>query len=194
MLHQVRFANDINRGFGFCNTDNNLSTTFPSPGSLITSAPAMVDSSSLTTLTPREAVADALHRCVLGIDNNDHDLFESACLTNENMIWIGGGYEIQGWTAIKKLFDKVFNLVTTHAVSNIRVQLEDNQSSASLTAHAISYHVRPEDALKLEDTSYTASSLYNINLVQGEDDGLWKIKRWEANILWTTGDRTILHS
>lgn len=154
----------------------------------------MVILASPTALPPREAVADALHRCVLGIDSNDWALFESACLNNEEMVWIGGGFEIVGWTAIKELFQRLFVMVTTHAISNIRVKLEDGKREASLTAHAISYHVRPEDAFKSEDTSYTASSLYTIGLVMGEGDGLWKIRKWEAKVLWTTGDREVLHS
>jgi hypothetical protein len=37
--------------------------------------------------------------------------------------------------------------------------------------------------LKPEDTSYTAGSLYVIDLVK---DGSWKIKKWEIRIQWTT--------
>ena len=109
------------------------------------------------------------------------------------MIFIGGGFTMEGWTAVRGLFDRAFGLVTTHITSNIRVELKDGESAASLTAHAISYHVRPEDTLKPEDTSYTAGSLYSIDLVKDGNDGLWKIKKWEIQVLWTTGDRTVLH-
>lgn len=153
----------------------------------------MADMISLTSFSPREAVADALHRCVLGLDSDDRDLFESACLTNESMIFIGGGFTLEGWTAINEIFERVFTLITTHVVSNIRVQLKDGQDTAFLTAHATSYHVRPDDALKQEDTSYTAGSLYSINLVRDGNDALWKIKRWEIKVLWTTGDKAVLH-
>jgi hypothetical protein len=148
---------------------------------------------TLTSLTPREAIADALHRCILGIDNNNHSLFESACLQNEHMIVIAGPYKIEGWTAIKDFFQKLFVLVTTHVTSNIRIELKNGTDTASMTAHAVSYHVRPEDSLKVEDTSYTASSLYEIDLVKDGDDGLWKIKKWNMNILWTKGDKAVLH-
>jgi hypothetical protein len=143
-------------------------------------------------LSPREAVADALHRAVLGIDSNNQDLFSSACLQTEEMLWIGGGFHIAGWSAIKQLFDKLFTMVTTHTITNIRVDLEEGASEAHLTAHAVSYHIRPDDAFKEEDTSYTASSLYDIGLVRGED-GAWRIKKWEAKVLWTKGDRSIIH-
>jgi hypothetical protein len=62
-----------------------------------------------------------------------------------------------------------------------------------MTAHAMSYHVRPEDAFKPEDTSYTASSLYSIELVRDGRDGLWRMKRWEIRMMWTVGDREVLH-
>jgi hypothetical protein len=153
----------------------------------------MADQVTLTGLSPREAVADALHRCVLGIDTNNQDLFGSGCLKNESMSIIAGPYTIEGWTAISDFFQKVFVLETTHVISNIRIELKDGADTASMTAHALSYHIRPEDAFKPEDTSYTASSLYSIDLVKDSSDGLWKIKKWDMKILWTTGDKAVLH-
>ncbi|KZM28070.1 uncharacterized protein EKO05_0003763 [Ascochyta rabiei] len=153
----------------------------------------MANSVNLTALTPREAVADALYRCVLGIDTNDQELFESACLKNESMTFVAGPVNIEGWTAVNELTQKAFAVVTTHIISNIRIELKDGADTASMTAHAISYHVRPEDTLKPEDTSYTAGSLYNLGLARDGDDGLWKIKKWEVKILWTTGDKAVLH-
>jgi hypothetical protein len=94
------------------------------------------------------------------------------------------------------MFDRVFSLVTTHTVSNVRVELEndDHATTAHMTAHVISYHVRGEEAFVAADTSYTASSLYDIELVKdGDDGGLWKMKTWGARILWTTGDIKVLH-
>lgn len=153
----------------------------------------MAGSVILTALSPREAVADALYRCVNGIDKNDRDLFESACMKNHNMTLVAGPVVKHGWDAISEFFERVFVLITTHITSNIRVELKDGADTASLTANAISYHVRPDDALKPEDTSYTASSLYNIDLIKDNNDGLWKIKKWDIQILWTTGDIAVLH-
>jgi len=142
---------------------------------------------------PREAVADALYRCVLGLDTNDRELFESACLTDESAVVVAGSDTIRGWTAINEIMSRVFLLVTTHFITNVRVELKDD-STASMSAHAIACHVRPEDALKPEDTSYTAGCLYFLDLVKDHDtDGLWKIKKWEIKIRWTTGDIKVLH-
>lgn len=147
----------------------------------------------LSTLSPREAIADALHRCVLGIDSNNRELLESGCLKNEEIVVIAGPVTVQGWPAVSEFFDTVFKLITTHVTSNIRIQVEDGADTASMTAHAISYHVKPEDALKEEDTSYTAACLYDIDLVKDGNDGLWKIKKWILKILWTTGDKAVLY-
>lgn len=156
-------------------------------------AEPMADLTTLTALSPRETVADALYRCVLGIDSNNQEMFESACLKNEGMTVIAGPFTIEGWTAISEFFVKAFALVTTHITSNIRIELKDGADTASMTAHTLAYHVRLEDALKPEDTSYTASCLNFIDLVKDSNDGLWKIKKWEIKILWTTGDRAVLH-
>ncbi|OAK96658.1 hypothetical protein IQ06DRAFT_359004 [Phaeosphaeriaceae sp. SRC1lsM3a] len=126
----------------------------------------MADVATLTALTPREAVADALYRCLIGIDSNNIDLFESACLQTEDMTVVAGPIDIKGWTAIREFFQRVFTLMTTHITSNIRIELENGGNTASMTAHAIAYHIRPEDALKREDTSYTGSCLYHLDLVK----------------------------
>lgn len=147
----------------------------------------------LPGLTPREAIADALHRSVLGIDSNNREILESGLLKNEEIVVIAGPVTVQGWPAVSEFFDTVFKLTTTHVTSNIRIEVEDGADTASMTAHAISYHVKPEDALKEEDTSYTAACLYDIDLVKDGNDGLWKIKKWILNILWTTGDKAVLY-
>jgi hypothetical protein len=148
----------------------------------------------LTGLTPREAIADTLHRAVLGLDTNDTSLFNSAILTSDPDTTVTAGpFTASGWPAISALFEPAFRVVTTHVISNIRISLEHaDADKARMTAHAISYHVRPEDALKEEDTSYTASSLYDIEVVRIREEGVWKMKRWEMNVLWTVGDRGVL--
>jgi hypothetical protein len=153
----------------------------------------MAQTYALSGLGPREAVMDAIHRCALGIDTNDRDLFESSLVKNDDLTVIAGEFKLQGWDAVDKMFVRVFEVITTHVITNIRVQLKD-EDTACMTAHAISYHNRPEDAFKPEDTSYTAGSLYFMDLIKDETDGLWKMTRWELKILWTTGDKGVLHA
>ncbi|CAG5155931.1 uncharacterized protein ALTATR162_LOCUS3907 [Alternaria atra] len=159
----------------------------------------MADKPLLPNLTPREAVADTLHRCILGLDSNNRPLVESACLKSTEMTFTygpsGNQATLTGWDAISPMFDRVFSLITTHTVSNIRIELEDDSASAArMTAHVISYHVREEEAFVEADTSYTASSLYDIEVIKDNiDQRLWKIKTWKATMLWTTGDIKVLH-
>jgi hypothetical protein len=145
------------------------------------------------TLSPHESIADTLHRAILGLDTNDRTLFASACLTDDtSMTVIAGPATAHGWSAIESLFEPVFRIVTTHTISNIRIDLEhDDANTAHLTAHAMSYHVRPEDAFKVEDTSYTASSLYDVEVVK-DGGGVWRMRKWQMKVLWTVGDRAVL--
>lgn len=152
----------------------------------------MADSRLLNELTPRDAVADTLHRAILGLDGNDHALFKSACLANEDMVFVGGGFSVTGWDAINALFSRAFELITMHVISNVRVAFQD-ANTAWLTAHAVSYHVRPEDKDSVEERSYTGYSLYDVEVVR-DGDGGWKIKKWEIRLLRTTGDKAIIHA
>jgi hypothetical protein len=151
----------------------------------------MAGTATLTALTPREAVADALYRAVLGIDSNNRELFESACLKDESMTFSAGQFNLKGWSQISDLFVTLSKVVTTHITSNIRVEVKDD--TASMTASAVAYHVKEDEAFKPEDTSYTAYNLYDIDLVKDDDDGLWKIKRWEIKALWTTGHASVVY-
>lgn len=148
---------------------------------------------SLPNLTPREGVIDAIHRCFTGMDTNDHELYESACLQDESMTVVIGPTTVQGWKAIREFSEKVFHIVTSHAITNIRVALEDGAETASVTASAMAFHLRPAEAFTPEDTSYTSASVYRFEVVKDSKDGLWKIKRWEFQVLWTVGDPTVMH-
>lgn len=135
----------------------------------------MADKALLPNLTLREAITDTLHRCILGLDSNNRPLLESACLKSPDMTFTYGPSRNQatltGWDAINPMFDRVFSLITTHTVSNIRIDLEnDKADTARMMAHVISYHVREKEAFVEADTSYTASSLYDIEVIRDDND------------------------
>jgi hypothetical protein len=71
----------------------------------------------LPSLTPREAIADALQRCLLGIDTNDHALFASACLQTPELTFTGAGFALEGWTAVDGFAAVLFNRTTMHMTS-----------------------------------------------------------------------------
>ncbi|PVH93451.1 hypothetical protein DM02DRAFT_676840 [Periconia macrospinosa] len=145
----------------------------------------------ITGLSPREEVADALYRCLQGLDSNNRDLFETSMLKTEDFRFISTMFTIEGWTALTTRFEIVFNLITTHITSNVRVELT-GPDTASLTCQAVSYHVRPEDQFKVQECSFTGYNLYDIDLVKDEADGLWKIKTWNIDVRRTTGDAAIV--
>lgn len=154
----------------------------------------MADAATLTVLYPREAVSDALYRCLLGIDSNNRELFDSAWLKDDSTTFSAGPFTVKGWSGISDTFLRLSKLVTTHISSNVRVEVEDGADTASMTANAVAYHVLEEDALKPEDTSYTQYNLYSIDLVKDSGDGLWKIKKWDIKVLWTTGHASVLYN
>ncbi|CAI6331034.1 unnamed protein product [Periconia digitata] len=139
-------------------------------------------------LAEREAVQDALHRCILGLDSNDRPLWESSMSKSEETCFVAEPImNVQGWDNVNTHLQRVFELVTMHITSNVRVQLK-SANTASLTCHTVSYHVEPENAYKMEETSFTGYSLYDIDLVKDEGDGMWKIQKWRVKVIRTTGD------
>jgi hypothetical protein len=151
----------------------------------------MAEQITLGSLSSREAVTDALYRAIHGIDTNDHALLSSACVQDSTMTMTIGSIKIEGWSAMNEYLQRIFKLVTTHITSNVRVQIDEGRETARLNCHAIAYHMKPDDAMKMEDCSYTVGGLYDVGLVKG-DDGLWRVRTWDLKILWTTGDRAIL--
>jgi hypothetical protein len=100
---------------------------------------------------------------------------------------------VQGFKAIKEyMTQKIMPLTTTHFITNVRVSLKDGADTASLTAHAMAYHIRPEDAFQPENKSFTTAGLYFVDLVKDSKDGLWKIKKWTLKLKWTEGDRSVI--
>jgi len=148
----------------------------------------------LSGLTPREAVIDALHRSILGIDSSDEAMYKSSLYDSpETSFKIGdSGNTIQGAAAISEyIITKIFPLTTLHQISNVRVDLKDGADTARLTANAVAHHYRPEDAFKPERLSYVSGGQYDVGLVR-DKDGLWKIKDWTLKMTWSEGDSAVI--
>ncbi|KIW06829.1 uncharacterized protein PV09_02509 [Verruconis gallopava] len=153
---------------------------------------------SITGLSPRDAVIDALHRSILAIDSGDVALFQT-CMFNspETTFKIVGGRTVQGSKAIEEhMVNTILPLSTLHSVTNIRVSFPNSNpeeaKEARLTANAIAYHYRPEDAFKPEHLSFTTGGMYDIEMLKDESDGLWKAKTWTLKLNWTEGDRAAI--
>ncbi|KAA8644079.1 hypothetical protein EYZ11_005448 [Aspergillus tanneri] len=143
-------------------------------------------------LTTREAIADALHRCMIGMDTNDTALFDSA--HTQDAQWNIGGRVVQGLQAIhRECYEKtIMTLDTTHYVTNIRIHVLDGASEGSLSALYQAKHFRGQTGTVPGAPSYTMGGVYFLNLVKDETDGLWKIKEFRMKKLWVEGDPSVM--
>lgn len=150
----------------------------------------------LSSLTPREAITDAIYRAIIGIDRCDIPLFDSAFANEDVSFEIRAGDEIravQGLSNIRtQVLDRVGHMDTTHMLSNIRVDVKDGADTASLTAHALAQHCPPGRGKEPDGPKYLAGGEYWIDLVRDESDGLWKIKKWVLDIVWRQGDASVM--
>ncbi|KAH8432796.1 nuclear transport factor 2 family protein [Aspergillus melleus] len=148
---------------------------------------------SLTpALTGRDAIADALYRCVIGFDTGDTALFDSAFLLDSTFEI--NGRVLSGLPEIHTgCFDPISKLDTTHFISNIRINIEDNGTEASLTASSIAQHYRAGKGMEADQPRLLGGSLYYVDLVKREEDGgLWRIKAIKINSTWVEGDWGII--
>jgi hypothetical protein len=81
-------------------------------------------------------------------------MFASAVVQDEDTAAVLGQSTIPGLEALSQhICSKIFPLVTTHFITNIRVELRD-EDTAYMTANALAYHLRPEDAFNPDGNSY----------------------------------------
>jgi len=146
----------------------------------------------LTSLTEREAIVDALYRALLGFDVNDYSLFKSAFSEPDAVVEISEN-AIQGTEAIRtKLYDLVAAMDTTHMISNVRIEVKDGASVAFLSAYSLAQHCPLGKGQEPEGPKYTGGTIYLIDLVKDENDGIWKIKKWAMNGIWGQGDKSVM--
>lgn len=152
------------------------------PAALPPSLPAV-----LPGLTTREAIIDAVYRCLNGIDIPDEALFLSAFTQDVNFDL--SGRVTKGKAALlSEVYQPISKLHTAHVMSNFRVAYEEGSSTASVTATAIGPHFRPGEGLKGDAKGLLAGGLYYIQCVKDGEDGQWKIKDYKVRMTWADGD------
>ncbi|EXJ92629.1 hypothetical protein A1O3_01181 [Capronia epimyces CBS 606.96] len=170
--------------------------TSPSPFSL----PAVLN----PPMTGREAVVDALYRCVMAFDTNDTALFDSSFMPD-------GVFEVNG-RALEGLAEihatglaLIFQLDTTHLVSNVRVHMrtgtgtpkagpvekEVEEKEASLTATVLSQHFAGGKGMEPGQKNLMSGSLYRAELTQ-DTDRLWKFSHMQIKSTWVQGDYSVV--
>ena len=142
---------------------------------------------SLSSLGVREAITDALYRGVLGLDTNDKALFDSA-FTQDASFDLNGSV-MSGLEAIHTgCYDTISKLDTTHFISNVRVNVRDGDSTASMTTSALAQHYPHKQGTEPGAKRLLTGSLYFLELVKDDKDGLWRIKDWKLQLIWAEGD------
>ena len=149
---------------------------------------------SLSSLSQREAITDALYRAAIGCDHHDTALFNSA--------WAGEDVSMEMYDDKQRVlpnlsvirthvFDKVGPMDTTHNISMVRVDVEDGADSATLTATSTAQHCPPGMGRDPAGPKYTVGGEYSVELVKDEA-GVWKIKKLVLKIIWTQGDASLM--
>lgn len=150
---------------------------------------------SLPSLTPREAVADAMYRALIAFDRNDPSIFDSVFAEEDVTLELNASERksYTGLSAIRTgLFDRLGPMDTTHMVSNVRVDVEDGADTAFLTAYTQGQHCPPGRGRELDGPKYLACGETSLSLVRDGKDGLWKIKKWVTEVIWAQGDPSVM--
>lgn len=143
---------------------------------------------------PREAIADALYRGLLGIDTKDFSMFKSAWLAEDpDISIIVGDTTTVGLEKITEhVFERIGALDTTHLATNVRIDLKDGSDKASLTSYTLAQHYQPGEGLKREAQQLMTGGIYYVDLEKDKADGMWKVKKWTIKFLWSEGDMAIV--
>jgi hypothetical protein len=149
---------------------------------------------TLPTLSPREAIADALYRAAIASDHHDSALFDSAWAGEDVSMEMHDDNKrvLESLSLIRTMvFNKVGPMDTTHNISMVRVNHQDGADNASLTATSMAQHAAPGTGRDPNGIKYTVGGEYSVDLVR-DDAGLWRIKKLVLNVIWTSGDASLM--
>lgn len=143
----------------------------------------------LSGITEREAIADALYRAVLAFDHADEDLLRSS-ITEDIELEFPGVLSAKGIPEVKAgVYDRVSKLDTTHFLSNVRIN-QESSTKAKVSCSALAQHCRMGQGLDGTAGKYTSGVLYLCDMVK--DGELWKVSRWDAQVIWLDGDASVM--
>lgn len=138
-------------------------------------------------LSGRDAIADAIYRCVDSFDRRSMTLLNSS-FTDDAVFEINGR-RMEGIQAITdQCFAGVSKLDTTHHVTNLRINVLEEESKAEASCSALAQHFPAGEGLKPGVVPLLVGSLYWIELIKDTGDELWKIKKFILTSNWAQGD------
>lgn len=148
----------------------------------------------LSSLTDREGVADALYRAMTGFDINDYSLFKSAFADQDAIVEIGQK-TIKGTEAIRtQLYDLVAQMDTTHMITNLRIDIQDEASKAAVSALSLAQHCPLGKGQQPDGSKYTGGTMYVLDMVKDGSDGTWRIQKWVMKGIWGQGDFSVMQN
>ncbi|KAJ5273915.1 hypothetical protein N7478_009040 [Penicillium angulare] len=155
---------------------------------------------SLKGLTPREAITDTAYRLARSFDHNDINAFNSAI--SEDAVLELNITEPLMFTGISNIraatFDRVVKMDTSHMLSNIRVDVQQGAKEATLQCYTLSQHCPLGMGKDVKAPKYLAGAefMFEMDFHEGDGngDGLWKIRRWIAGLVWAEGDESLILS
>ncbi|KAG5925486.1 hypothetical protein E4U42_004246 [Claviceps africana] len=151
---------------------------------------------SLPGLTQTEAITDALYRVLAGFDRNDLTVFTSAIADGDHVTMeLDDGTGMPAFKGRAAILTDVFGFVssldTTHMATNVRVLIRGDDK-ASLVCLVSGQHTPPGRAKEPTGPKYLVGAEYEMQLVRDAADGLWKIEKWVARVLWAQGDLDVM--
>jgi hypothetical protein len=149
----------------------------------------------LHSVTPREAITDAIYRVLLGLDRYDISIFNSAFAGEDIIFELRDGNtrtitSVSAWR--KEILDHIGPMDTTHMISNVRVDIKEGADTASLTSYVVAQHCLPGTGRDPNSPKYLVGAEYFTDLVRDDTDGLWKIKKWVVDTIWSQGDASVM--
>ena len=152
---------------------------------------AMANPVSLpTSLTPQEAIVDAVHRALLGIDTHDRAMWDSAWVQREEASFDLNGTIFAPKSALDaRVFDIIGPLDSHHYLSNVRFT-SIGEREASLTTYIFAQHKKPGEGMHPDKRGLLVGANYFVDLVR--EDEVWKVKKWGVRMVWREGDKSVI--
>ncbi|KAN0106597.1 hypothetical protein V8E51_009473 [Hyaloscypha variabilis] len=144
----------------------------------------------LPSLTPREAIADALTRALIAFDHNDVALVNSAFANDVKLSHPAG--EMTQLSDIHQVLARVGPLDSTHMVTNLRIDVKDGADTASLTAYTLAQHSQAGRGQDPSGPKYLVAGEYALEVAKDEKEGVWKIKSGVFKVIWGQGDPSVM--
>lgn len=151
-------------------------------------------------LSPREAATDAVYRLVGALDFNDADLLRSA-FTEDAIFDISGLSPATGKEhPPQKSTDAIVNgvlahvgpMATSHTIGNVRVKMNEKMDQAEVMCYVIAQHFRPGEGFAADKRDYILyGNSYWADVVKTGEGGLWKMRKFEIQVMWAEGDNSV---